>query len=389
MSRTLTAIALILLVALTGCQKEEAVTLRSRSGSYLTSQANSVFISVAVSGGWTLSAEYPTGVEPWATGILPTSGSGSQDNVLLSYAANGSDEPRKMDLVLTSASGGTYRLTFRQAAKPPVAVKGSYGMDVSSAEWLELPASVQADGREVLTHNMQGGKYGGKNAGVRNWSCYWDYDDHMSLWVAYPLNNGLRGNGSRSDQWGWDALLPNSLQANLTNGSYGGGWTRGHQIPSADRLSKEANISTFVPTNMTPQDYDFNAGVWANLEGKVRSYASKADTLYVVTGALFDKSTSTSGDRSGFIVKIPTHYFKALLYRGSSPYAKDTDGFLMAGFILPHDGGIASASPLSYRVSIDELEKQTGIDFFPQLYRMNRELSNKLEAAAPNAQFWN
>ena len=390
MSRKLTVIALSLLVALVGCQKEAAIALRARAGSYLSSQADAVFISVAVSGDWSLRLEYPTGVEPWASGILPASGSGSQDNVLLSFSANGTDKSRKLDVVLTSASGSTARLTFRQAAKPPVGVKGQYGMDVASAEWLELPACVAGDGREVLAHNMSGGKYGGKNPGTRNWSCYWDYREHMSLWVAYPLNNSLKGSGSRSDEWGWDAILPHNLQPNIISGSYGGGWTRGHQIPSADRLSpRSANVSTFVPTNMTPQAYDFNGGIWANLEGKVRNYAALSDTLYVVTGALFDASTSTSDTSSGFAVKIPTHYFKALLYRGTSAYAKNTDGFMMAGFILPHDNGIANASPLNYRVSIDELERQTGIDFFPQFARMNEELSAQLEAATPNAQFWN
>ena len=167
------------------------------------------------------------------------------------------------------------------------------------------------------------------------------------------------------------------------NGSYGGGWTRGHQIPSADRLTYAANVSTFVPTNMTPQDYDFNGEIWASLEGKVRGYAKTADTLYVVTGCLFDKSVRTSGNSSGFYVKIPTHYFKALLYRGQSTYA--TQGYMAAGFLLPHSSDIRKDNCLDYICTIDQLEKDTGIDFFPALEQaVGKDTAAKIEAEAPS-----
>ena len=60
---------------------------------------------------------------------------------------------------------------------------------------------------------------------------------------------------------------------------------------------------------------------------------------------------------------------------------------MMAGFLIPHAG--YSGKYTNYRMSIDELERQTGIDFFPALERMNKSLSARLEAASPNAQFWN
>ena len=389
MSRKLTVIALSLLVALVGCQKGDEVSIQLRND-YLSASANSVFFAVTASGAWTLSVDFPAGTDAWAT-VTPTSGTGSMNNVILDYQANASKESRQLTLVLRPAHGPAARATMTQGGKGE-GVAGEYGYDVAPMDWLELPACVEDDGREVLVHNMDGGKYiSAAKSGTRNWSCYWDYKEHMSLWVAYPLNNSLKGSGAgRSEAWGFDPLLPNNIQPDIRSGSYGGGWTRGHQIPSADKQRNRAeNASTYISTNMTPQAYDFNGGIWANLEGKVRNYAALADTLYVVTGALFDKSTSTSGNSSGFKVKIPTHYFKALLYKGTSTYAKNTDGYMMAGFILPHDNGIANGNCLSYRVSIDELERQTGIDFFPNLEKRNASLSAQLEAATPNAQFWN
>ncbi len=392
---------ILLLVAglalLAACEKQPqvdtslAVTPRS---TWLEAEAGTVFVSVTAGSEWTLRLEYPSGTEAWAS-IAPAAGNGNRADIVLRYQANESEDSRSVTLIL-SGTGATVSTKVQQSGVSapgpgpgpgPGPSVGGYGYDVAPAglDWLELPAQVAGDGRELLIHNMDGGKYLSRERdGVRNWSCYWDYAEHLSLWVAYPLNNALKGSGSRSNAWGFDALLPASIQPNITGGSYGGGWTRGHQLPSADRLTTfKANASTFVSTNMTPQDYDFNSGIWANLEGKVRGYASQADTLYVVTGCLFDQSNNWSGSSSGFAVKIPTHYFKALLYKGSSTYA--TGGYMAAGFILPHDSGIAKGNYLDYICSIDELERQTSIDFFPNLIqKLGQSTADQIEAETPS-----
>ena len=388
MFRKLTVItAFVLLAACWGCQQEDVVTLTPRNN-YLGAAAGTMFVKVGAAGNWTLSLEFSPGEDGWAT-VDPVSGSGDRADVRFIYTANDGEQPRQVRLVCTPAKGADASVVLTQAGRGGDTVEGSYGYDVAPMDWLELPAMQAGDGRELLVHDMNGGKY--RHAGVsgtRNWSCYWDYAEHLSPWVAYPHNSSLKGSStSRSDAWGWDALLPHELQPDLTQRSYGGGWTRGHQIPSADRLgSYAANASTFVPTNMTPQEWNFNGGIWANLEGKVRNYAAQSDTLYVVTGCLFEDSTTYTGANSGFIVKVPTHYYKALLFRGSSKYA--TDGFMAAAFLLPHDGGLANGNPLDYLYSVDELEERTGIDFFPNLKKMiGTEKADAIEAEAPNA-FW-
>ena len=385
---------LTLLVVLAGCQKGDEVSIQLRSD-YVSADAGSSFFAVTASGAWTLSVEFPAGVEPWLS-VTPTSGSGSMNNAVLKYSANAEKTSRSATVVMTPASGTPARAALTQAGKAD-SVVGNYGYDVASMDWLELPACKADDGREVLVHDMKGGKYVSKaKSGVRNFSCYWDYKAHMSLWVAYPLNNSLMGTGKFDYVWKFDPIIPEKDQPNITAHSYGGlafdgkNWNRGHQMPRADRQTSQAAVtSTCYPTNMTPQDGSFNAGIWARLEGKVRNYASSADTLYVVTGALWENSSRVSGSSSGFAVRIPTHYFKALLYKGTSAYAKDTQGYMMAGFILPHDTGISNGNCLDYRVTIDELEARTGIDFFPNLEKRNETLSKQLEAASPNAQFWN
>lgn len=365
--------------------EEETISVTPRTTS-LSSEEGKIWVDIKASGKWTLSLDFGADAQGWAS-LSEASGSGPKGDVRLSYEANEGEESRSVTLVLVSGSN-TATATVVQDGSASGPSDGQYGYDVapSALDWLELPAMTAGDGRELLIHDMAGGKYKYKSlSGDRNWSCYWDYDDHESLWVAYPLNNSLKGSGSRSNAWGYDALLPVNLQPNITGGSYGGGWTRGHQLPSADRLKTvAANASTFVPTNMTPQDYDFNAGIWASLEGQVRNYSSKSDTLYVVTGALFDDSTLYTGSNTGFRVKVPTHYFKALLYKGSSSYA--TDGYMAAGFLLPHNSGIANGNYLDYIMSIDKLEEETGIDFFPNLIKvLGKDKADKIEATAPSS----
>ena len=339
------------------------VTPRTTS---LEADAGSVWVSVEATGAWTISLTYDS-EGGWAS-VDPASGTGDAGNVRLRYEANTGSDPRSVTLVL-ECGGRNASATVTQ-----IGLSGSSsnvlanGSDVAGPHWLELPATAADDGLTFFVHDMEGGKYLSEaKSGTRNWSFYWDAAEHLSLWVAYPLNNSIKGSGtSRSNAWGFDPLLPAGAQPDVMQGSYGGGWTRGHQLPSADRLATfKANASTFYGTNMTPQDYDFNCEIWAALEGKVRSYASLADTLYVVTGCLYKDSNTFTGMNTGFRVKVPTHYFKALLFRGHSPYA--TDGFMAAGYLFPHDSAIADESYLDYIMSIKDLEAQTGINFFPNL----------------------
>lgn len=257
-----------------------------------------------------------------------------------------------------------------------------YGLDVATPHWLELPATKAGDRKEWFAHDMDGGDYMSTHSGVRNWSFDYDYDSLVSSWVAYPLNYSLIGSGNRSDAWGYDPLLPMNLQQYVLS-SYGTGQSRGHQIPSADRLSRPANVTTFYATNMTPQDSDFNGGVWEKLESKVRTYARACDTLYVVTGCVIDATSKTIPDRMNHKVKVPSAYYKALLRYDSSK------GYIACGFYLPHDSSIASDNFMDYIMSVDELETRTGMEFFKYLpEKVGATDAARIKSQAPDA-WWN
>ena len=265
----------------------------------------------------------------------------------------------------------------------PEPEKYGYGLDVATPHWLELPATKSGDGKEWFAHDMEGGDYMSTHKGVRNWSFDYDYGSMVSSWVAYPLNYGLIGSGSRSDAWGYDPLVPMNLQQNIITAAYGTGHTRGHQIPSADRLDRTANVSTFYATNMTPQEADFNGGVWSELEKKVRTYAKACDTLYVVTGCVIDATSQTIPDKMNHKVKVPSAYYKALLRYDSSK------GYIACGFYLPHDSSIPSTGFMGYIMSVDELETRTGMEFFKYLpEKVGAAEAARIKSQTPDV-WWN
>ena len=259
--------------------------------------------------------------------------------------------------------------------------------------WLELPAMSTASAENLHSVYMD---INGER--VRNYSFLWDEDDLVAPWVAYPLTKENIGNViKRTNAWGLNPNMPASKQPNLVRGYKEGnnGWySRGHQIASADRLlDVESNTTTFYGTNMTPQDGDFNGGIWNTLEIKVRGWAADCDTLYVVTGCLIDGSEYYALDNDGRHVTVPTAYYKALLAykapaKGRKPFGHD--GYAACGYFLEHkkypDGKITR----DMAISIDELEKLTGEDFFPRLDSIvGKKNAAVIEKESPSSEdFW-
>lgn len=148
----------------------------------------------------------------------------------------------------------------------------------------------------------------------------------------------------------------------------GSGYDRGHLCPAGDkRYSKEAHDETFLTSNISPQEHQFNSGIWNKLEQKVRYWARKYDGVFVVTGGVLKGQMKTIGKED---VSVPNQFYKVLIDNNSEKTK-------MIAFLMPHK---ASKKPLyKFVVSVDEIEKLTGIDFFPDL---DDALENKLEASS-------
>lgn len=351
------------------------------------------FIRVKSIASWTLSivSEYDKAVD-W---IKVDQESGNGDcNIEAKVASNESDDERSATIIVTSKAGeASAKLTQKGKAnvKPDPKPDPDPEPKPSVTGWLELPAV--NDGTDFFTHSMTIG-----STKTRNYSFIWDYDNLVAPWVAYPLCKWNIGNNiKRTNAWGLDPLLPEGKQPVLFRGFSEGnnGWyARGHQIPSADRLtSYESNSMTFYGTNMTPQIQDgFNGDIWATLEGKVRSWANSSDTLYVVTGCVIDypegQTVKYALDNYGKKVTVPTAYYKVVLrYMKSSTIGYS--GYSACAVWLDHKVYSSSSINSSYSMSVDDLEKKTGIDFFVNLpAKVGEETAAKIEAEDPAKVSW-
>ena len=235
--------------------------------------------------------------------------------------------------------------------------------------WLELPEMSDTDGYDFFIHD---GTLCEKP--VRNWSFYWDYGTKVSRWVAYPLYKNIYYGSSESYAWGYDIFLPAAKQQNVT-GQYSegnNGWyERARLIPSKDRAGYDLNASTYCATNIVPMNPEFMSGTMNNLEVKIRSWAGRSDTCYVVSGCICDESKYYVVDRSSNQIPVPTAFFKAIL-RYSSFTTVGTDGFCAAAFLFDHEeysNSEKSSLPVtgSMSMSVSELEEVLGYKLFVNL----------------------
>ena len=191
-------------------------------------------------------------------------------------------------------------------------------------------------------------------------------------WVAYELSsNETVGLIKRDDDFRPDPVVKTG-SANLKDYK-GSGYDRGHLAPAADMgFSAAAMSESFYMSNMSPQKPSFNRGIWKNLETQVRNWAKVYDKIYVVTGGVLKSGLPFIGENR---VAVPEKYYK-IIFREKGSHAE------MIAFLLAN---MKSEQPLSsFVVSVDEIEKLTGVDFFPQL---PDGLENKLEAQR-SAQNW-
>ena len=368
----------ILSLGVVSCQEEPVVPDPEfyLAREVVSSRKGSQFLEVVTTGKWTITCDVD-----WIQ-ITPDKGRGPSKAVALCYDANTEEGTRSAGIRLDT-EGKTLVVTLFQNAPSDDPEPEINGGSSTRKGWMELPETRDDDALNIFWHNMTVGNYSG-----RNYSFYWDYSKLVAHWVAYPLNNGLRSSGSRSDLWGYDPLLPASRQPAVTS-TFRGGWARGHQIPSADRLSYNANVQTFYGTNMTPQNYDFNGGIWARLEDQVRIWAGKSDTLYVVTGCMVDGDVSYAKDVDGKSVAIPNAYYKAVLSYSKS--ASGNGGYRGCAVYLEHshNPNETVARNHSSVMSIRELEAKTGVNFFVNLPgAVGAETAAAVETENPNSVSW-
>ena len=198
-------------------------------------------------------------------------------------------------------------------------------------------------------------------------------EHEQAKWVAYILKLGMiNGDVKRSNKFKED---PKIKTKSANDSDYkGSGYDRGHLAPAADMsFSEQSMQESFYYSNMSPQEPSFNRGMWKKLESEVRSYVEYLDKIYVVTGPILVDGLIEIGANG---VDVPKEYYKAALFYS------DTCVEAIA-FVMPNKK-LNSESVYNYAISIDDLEKKTGMNFFYNLpFLLERRVEKKL-----NIEFW-
>jgi len=192
---------------------------------------------------------------------------------------------------------------------------------------------------------------------VRHYAYSLQYNEYyeQASWVAYRLSaKHLLGTHKRTDHFTPDPKV-NSKSASDKDYRRSG-YDRGHLAPAADmKGSKTVMEQCFYMSNISPQKSEFNGGVWLELEEQVRNWVKKEHELYIVTGPVLPYGLKRFGKNQ---VGIPRHFYKVVL-------DIDEPKYKAIAFLMKNRG--TSKNIRSFAVTVDSVEKFTGLNFFPAL----------------------
>ena len=218
---------------------------------------------------------------------------------------------------------------------------------------VELPAPLKSMKEQILRR--------------KGYTVSYNKDLKIPNWVAWHLTaEHANGTVERFKSYLEDEDVP---KPRATNDDYrGSGWSHGHMCPAGDnKWDEQAMRETFLLTNMCPQDRSLNSGLWNRIEMDCRKWAKKYSDVYIVCGpVLLNREHETIGDNK---VVVPEAFFKVILCLQGTPKA--------IGFVIRNNEGKKKRD--HYINTVDDVERITGIDFFPSL---PDEIENKVEAYA-------
>lgn len=190
-------------------------------------------------------------------------------------------------------------------------------------------------------------------------------EHEQARWTAHMLTRQRVEGTEKRDPNFYEDPMVESGSANHEDYRHSG-FSRGHLVPAGDmKWDTTAMRESNYYSNMTPQLADLNNGGWNRVENKVRQWAHEYDTLYIFTGPVLRKGLPTIGANK---VSVPEYFWK-VVYCPSKGQA--------IGFILPNRR--CDEDIKTFAVTIDEVERQTGINFFHQLpQKIEKQLESTL-----------
>lgn len=224
-----------------------------------------------------------------------------------------------------------------------------------------LPKALASDSEYVLLRN-------------RGYELGYSEKHKNPLWVAYRLD--AKTNPQTFKRPSKFEMDPRTLSKVRSDEYDRSGYDRGHMAPNsaiAHNYGKEAQIETFLLSNICPQSPNLNRKLWARLERlEADQWAVGRNSVWVMDGPVFSKSPSTLP--SG--VEIPEQFYKITVDEATSDIE-------IQAFLIPQTVH-GSESPEQFLTSVETIQNLTHLDFFPAISDVREK---NLESRSPS-QIW-
>ena len=187
----------------------------------------------------------------------------------------------------------------------------------------------------------------------------WSPSLKRPVWAAYHVPREARFEVGKRPNFTKDRSVASSPSPTAYTGSH---YDRGHMVPNhaiVTRFGPDIQRKTFQMTNISPQAPPLNRGPWREMERRIADlWTAKYGEIWVIVGALAGTSASTRETIPDGNIDVPAHYYMIAV-------TQTEDGVRALAVLLPQtiDHG---AFPVHNIVTIDELEKLSGLEFFPE-----------------------
>lgn len=224
----------------------------------------------------------------------------------------------------------------------------------------------------------------------------YDPSIRMPLWTSEVLDISMLEHlaiGEKSKEYFESSELPSTLK--ITNEDYNSDiyYSPGHMASAENMFVSVRNLTeeekaeklryameeSFTLSNTAPMvSFNMRNNIWLELELQIKNWLVEKKLLFVVTGPIF-LNGETNGTMGPNKIPIPTHFYKIVVYPNNygsvsyiipnkEIYTKNTIKIVNQDnvhYCKTNQGGFCTLN--DFIVSIQEVERVSGIKFFSQL----------------------